>query len=141
MNTSSSVPQGDIVLRAMAMPADTNPNGTIFGGWLMSQIDLGGAILAREIAVGKVATIKVNDLTFLKPVSVGDVVSCHAYCVRTGNRSITVNVALWVRKIPLDLVFCVAEALLTYVAVDDFGKSRFLPVENRLLHENTAQLR
>ena len=74
MSTAHNVPQGDLVLRTLAMPADTNANGDIFGGWLMSQMDIGGAILAKEIAHGRVVTVRVEGMTFLRPVAVGDVV-------------------------------------------------------------------
>lgn len=71
MSTTHNVPQGDLVLRTLAMPADTNANGDIFGGWLMSQMDIGGAILAKEIAHGRVVTVRVEGMTFLRPVAVG----------------------------------------------------------------------
>ncbi len=93
------LPMGEMVLRTLAMPADTNPNGDIFGGWLMSQMDMGGAILAKEIAGGRVVTVRVEGMSFLRPVAVGDVVSCYACCTRTGNSSITVNVEVWIKKV------------------------------------------
>lgn len=120
-------PQGEMVLRTLAMPADTNPNGDIFGGWLMSQMDMGGAILAKEIANGRVVTVRVDGMTFMKPVAIGDVVSCHARCIRTGNSSITINVEMWVKKVasePIGQSYCTTEAVFIYVAVDDKGKSR-----------------
>lgn len=79
-----SLPNGELVLRTLAMPADTNANGDIFGGWLMSQMDIGGAIQAKEIAQGRVVTVRVDGMTFLKPVAVGDVVCCYARCIKTG---------------------------------------------------------
>ena len=84
---SFSVPQerkpaGALLLRTLAMPADTNPNGDIFGGWLMSQMDMGGAILAKELARGRVVTVAVDAITFLKPVAVGDVVCCYGECIK-----------------------------------------------------------
>lgn len=72
MTTMDNTPQGELVLRTLAMPADTNANGDIFGGWLMSQMDIGGAILAKEIAHGRVVTVRVEGMTFLRPVAVGD---------------------------------------------------------------------
>ena len=77
-----------MVLRTLAMPADTNANGDIFGGWLMSQMDIGGAIMAKEIAQGRVVTVRVDGMTFLRPVAVGDVVCCYARCVKRGNTSV-----------------------------------------------------
>lgn len=88
-----------MVMRTLAMPADTNANGDIFGGWLMSQMDMGGAIQAKEIAEGRVVTVRVDGMTFLKPVAVGDVVSCYAHCIRTGNSSMTINVQVWIKKV------------------------------------------
>ncbi|HBV38333.1 MAG TPA: acyl-CoA thioester hydrolase YciA [Erwinia sp.] len=125
-------PQGEMVLRTLAMPADTNANGDIFGGWLMSQMDMGGAILAKEIAGGRVVTVRADGMTFLKPVAVGDVVSCHARCIRTGSSSITINVEVWIKKVasePIGQRYCTTEAVFIYVAVDSKGKSRPLPPE------------
>lgn len=87
-----------MVLRTLAMPADTNANGDIFGGWLMSQMDIGGAIMAKEIAQGRVVTVRVDGMTFLRPVAVGDVVCCYARCVKRGNTSVTINIEVWVKK-------------------------------------------
>lgn len=98
MSTTHNVPQGDLVLRTLAMPADTNANGDIFGGWLMSQMDIGGAILAKEIAHGRVVTVRVEGMTFLRPVAVGDVVCCYARCVQKGTTSVSINIEVWVKK-------------------------------------------
>ena len=130
MNEKHSLPNGEMVLRTLAMPADTNANGDIFGGWLMSQMDMGGAIQAKEIAKGRVVTVRVDGMTFLKPVAVGDVVCCYARCIRTGNSSITINFEVWVKKVssePIGQRYRATEAVFTYVAVDDEGKSRQLP--------------
>ena len=130
MNEKHSLPNGEMVLRTLAMPADTNANGDIFGGWLMSQMDMGGAIQAKEIAKGRVVTVRVDGMTFLKPVAVGDVVCCYARCIRTGNSSITINVEVWVKKVssePIGQRYRATEAVFTYVAVEDEGKSRQLP--------------
>ncbi|MEH0832680.1 acyl-CoA thioester hydrolase YciA [Pectobacterium cacticida] len=130
MSTQNELPQGELVLRTMAMPADTNANGDIFGGWLMSQMDMGGAILAKEIAEGRVVTVRVDGMSFLKPVAVGDVVCCYARCLRTGRSSINVNIEVWIKKVataPIGQRYRATEALFTYVAVDDEGHSRELP--------------
>jgi acyl-CoA thioesterase YciA len=130
MNEKHKLPNGEMVLRTLAMPADTNANGDIFGGWLMSQMDMGGAIQAKEIAKGRVVTVRVDGMTFLKPVAVGDVVCCYARCIKTGNSSITINVEVWVKKVssePIGQRYIATEAVFTYVAVDDAGKSRKLP--------------
>jgi len=130
MTGSTESPVGDLVLRTLAMPADTNANGDIFGGWLMSQMDLGGAIMAKEIAQGRVVTVRVEGMTFLRPVAVGDVVCCYARCTRRGNTSITVNIEVWVKKVasePIGQRYKATEALFIYVAVDSEGKPRPLP--------------
>ncbi|VFP87243.1 Acyl-CoA thioester hydrolase YciA [Candidatus Erwinia haradaeae] len=120
-------PLGKIVLQTLAMPADTNANGDIFGGWLMSQMDMGGAILAKEIAGGRVVTVRVDGMIFLMPVTVGDVVTCYSNCIKTGKSSITVQVELWIKKVssePIGQYYCVTEATFIYVAVDQDGTSR-----------------
>jgi acyl-CoA thioesterase YciA len=119
--TTNDAPQGEMVLRTLAMPADTNANGDIFGGWLMAQMDMGGAILAKEIAHGRVVTVRVDGMTFLRPVAVGDVVCCYARCVKRGNSSISINIEVWVKKVssePIGQRYKATEALFIYVAVD-----------------------
>ncbi|AKH65129.1 MULTISPECIES: acyl-CoA thioester hydrolase YciA [Photorhabdus] len=128
--TQQQLPNGELVLRTLAMPADTNANGDIFGGWLMSQMDIGGAILAKEIAEGRVVTVRVNGITFLKPVAVGDVVCCYAHCLKTGNSSITINIEVWVKKVasePVGQRYRATEAIFTYVAVNEDNTPRQLP--------------
>lgn len=123
------LPQGKIVLKTLAMPANTNANGDIFGGWIMSQIDMGGAILAKEISGGRVVTVQVDRITFLKSISVGDVVSCYAYCMKIGKSSIKINIEVWSKKIyskPLGACYLAAEAVFIYVAIDKKGKPREL---------------
>ncbi|VFP88233.1 acyl-CoA thioester hydrolase YciA [Candidatus Erwinia haradaeae] len=122
-------PLGQIVLKTLAMPADTNANGDIFGGWLMSQMDMGGAILAKEIARGRVVTVRVDGMIFLMPVMVGDVVTCYSNCIKTGKSSITVQVELWIKKVssePIGQNYCATEAVFIYVSVDHNGHSRSL---------------
>ncbi|AKJ42569.1 acyl-CoA thioester hydrolase YciA [Pragia fontium] len=136
MSTQERTPRGELVLRTLAMPADTNANGDIFGGWIMSQMDIGGAIMAKEIARGRVVTVAVDAITFLKPVTVGDVVCCYAHCLRTGRSSITVNMEVWVKKVssePIGQRYCVTEAVFTYVAVNDLSKARSLPEDKKNL--------
>ncbi|WP_210522654.1 acyl-CoA thioester hydrolase YciA [Pantoea ananatis] len=130
MDDKHKLPKGEMVMRTLAMPADTNANGDIFGGWLMSQMDMGGAIQAKEIAEGRVVTVRVDGMTFLKPVAVGDVVSCYAHCIRTGNSSMTINVQVWIKKVssePIGQTYCATEAVFIYVAVDNEGHPRQLP--------------
>lgn len=126
-------PTGAILARTMAMPADTNANGDIFGGWLMSQMDIGGAILAKELARGRVVTVAVDAITFLKPVAVGDVVCCYGHCVYVGKTSLKVKLEVWVKKVasePIGERYCVTQATFAYVAVDKEGRPREIPREN-----------
>ncbi len=131
MTGNTEAPVGDLVLRTLAMPADTNAQwGIFFGGWLMSQMDLGGAIMAKEIAQGRVVTVRVEGMTFLRPVAVGDVVCCYARCTKRGNTSIAINIEVWVKKVasePIGQRYKATEALFIYVAVDSEGKPRPLP--------------
>ncbi|MEA9389444.1 acyl-CoA thioester hydrolase YciA [Acerihabitans sp. TG2] len=134
MSGNAILPSGELVLRTLAMPADTNANGDIFGGWLMSQMDMGGAILAKEMAEGRVVTVRVDGMTFLKPVAVGDVVCCYARCTGTGNSSLNIFVEVWVKKVssaPIGQRYRATEAAFTYVAVDDSGKARPIPEEKQ----------
>ena len=125
-------PEGSLILRTLAMPSDTNANGDIFGGWIMSQMDMGGAILAKEIARGRVVTVSVDQMSFLRPVKVGDVVCCYGKCVRIGRTSMQVKVEVWVKKVYEGLRdrHCVTEAVFTFVAIDKEGKPRAIPRED-----------
>ena len=117
-----------LVMRVMPMPADSNPNGDIFGGWIMAQVDLAGAVLPSRVAKGRIATVAVNQFIFKQPVSVGDLVSFYARVTRIGNTSITVHVEVFAERNPANLqVVKVTEANLTYVAIDGAGKPRQVP--------------
>ncbi|HOP16255.1 MAG: acyl-CoA thioesterase [Gammaproteobacteria bacterium] len=119
--------QRELTYRVVAMPADTNAYGDIFGGWLMSQVDIAGSILAIREAEGRVATVAVKEFRFLAPVSVGDLVSCYAEIRRRGQTSITVHVvAEACRQLEANLVNVVADATLVYVALGDDGRPRHL---------------
>ena len=124
-----SLPQDrELVLRVMPMPADANANGDIFGGWIMAQVDLAGAVLPARIARGRIATVAVNQFVFKQPVSVGDLLSFYARVERIGNTSITVHVEVFAERNPADLhVVKVTEANLTYVAIDHSGQPRTIP--------------
>jgi len=111
-------------LRTIAMPADTNPNGDIFGGWILSQMDLAGGTYAFLEAQGRVATVAVTAMKFHKPVNVGDEVSCYCATEQMGNTSITVRVETWVRRQRLALEEQVTEGLFTFVALDHQGQPR-----------------
>jgi acyl-CoA thioesterase YciA len=123
----TAAPEGEIALQTLAMPADTNANGDIFGGWLMAQMDLGGSVLARRRARGRVATVAVDGMTFLKPVWVGDVVTIHAAIAREGRSSMTIRVEAWITRQPSGDHLKVTEATVTYVAISEEGRSRPLP--------------
>ena len=117
-----------LVMRVMPMPADSNPNGDIFGGWIMAQVDLAGAVLPARIAKGRIATVAVNQFVFKQPVSIGDLLSFYAKVERIGTTSITVNVEVFAERNPANLhVVKVTEANLTYVAIDSDGKPRPVP--------------
>jgi acyl-CoA thioesterase YciA len=125
----TSLPDGsELVLRVMPLPADVNGNGDIFGGWLMAQVDLAGAVLPSRIAKGRIATVAVNQFIFKQPVSVGDLVSFYARIDRIGNTSVTVHVEVFAERNPANLQWVkVTEANLTYVAIDGQGKPRSIP--------------
>lgn len=125
----TSLPQGlDLVMRVMPMPADANGNGDIFGGWIMAQVDLAGAVLPARIAKGRITTVAVNEFIFKQPVSVADLLSFYAKVTRIGNTSISVHVEVYAERNPADLhVVKVTEANLTYVAIDGDGKPRQIP--------------
>lgn len=120
-------PRGALTLQTIAMPADTNANGDIFGGWIMAQMDLGSSVLARHRARGRVATVAVQAMTFHRPVHVGDVVSIHAEMAREGTTSMTIDVEVWVRRQPSGDHRKVTEAKFVFVAVDATGVKRVLP--------------
>ena len=117
-----------LVMRVMPMPADSNANGDIFGGWIMAQVDVAGAVLPARIAKGRIATVAVNQFVFKQPVSVGDLLSFYARVERVGRTSVTVNVEVYAERNPADLtVVKVTEANLTYVAIDGQGRPRTIP--------------
>ncbi|MET0383647.1 MAG: acyl-CoA thioesterase [Burkholderiaceae bacterium] len=115
----------ELVLRVIPMPADSNPNGDIFGGWIMAQVDLAGSVLPVRLSKGRVTTVAVNQFVFKQPVSVGDLLSFYATVERIGNTSITVRVEVYAERNPADVqIVKVTEANLTYVALDREGKPR-----------------
>jgi acyl-CoA thioesterase YciA len=129
MPNSLAEPHGELSLRTVAMPADTNPSGDIFGGYIMSLMDLAAGIAAGTRAKGRVATAAVSNLSFLQPVKVGDVVCVYTNITKTGRTSVTVDVETWVlRRYPGERTR-VTEANFVLVAVDDEGKPRTLPPE------------
>ena len=119
------LPKGrEVTLRVVPMPSDANYTGDIFGGWIMSQVDIAGSIPALRLARGRIATVAVNSFTFKQPVLIGDLVSFYADIVRVGRTSITVDVEVYAERRTLNEVVKVTEATLTYVAVDDQRRPR-----------------
>lgn len=121
--------RGKLILRTLAMPADTNPAGDIFGGWIMAQMDIAGGILAREMTCSRVVTVAAESIAFIKPVHVGDVVCCYGEMVRIGTTSITIDLEVWVKPAldkPVEEIaeLQVTKAAFTYVAVDSDGKKQ-----------------
>ncbi len=131
MSTEQRPPASEPELRTLAMPADTNGNGDIFGGWLLGQMDLAGGAYAIRKACGRVATVGIEAMSFHRPVLVGDLVSCYCETVRVGRTSIAVRVETWVRRLrrtgepACDIK--VTEGTFTYVALGDDGTKRELP--------------
>jgi acyl-CoA thioesterase YciA len=122
ISTGGAPPQIEPALRAIAMPADTNPHGDIFGGWLLCQMDLAGTTVATRRAGGRVVTIAITAMTFHRPVTVGDEVSCFCGIERVGTTSITVKIESWVRRGVGETHIKVTEGTFTYVAVDSDGR-------------------
>jgi acyl-CoA thioesterase YciA len=128
-DSAASLPDGSaLVMRVMPLPADVNGNGDVFGGWIMAQVDMAGAVLPSRIAKGRIATVAVNQFIFKQPVSIGDLLSFYAKVERIGRTSITVHVQVYAERNPADLqVVKVTEANLTYVAIDSQGLPRTVP--------------
>jgi acyl-CoA thioesterase YciA len=131
MPDTEHVAHREMTYRVVAMPADTNAYGDIFGGWLMSQVDIAGSILAIREAQGRVATVAIKEFRFRAPVSVGDLISCYAEILRRGKSSITVHVlAEACRQLDAHRETVVADATLVYVALDEDGRPRHLSPAN-----------
>lgn len=127
MQSDATEPRGALTIRTLAMPADTNPAGDIFGGWVMSQMDIAGAIAAVERVKGRVVTVAVEAMTFIAPVKVGDVLCVYTDIQRIGTTSITVGLEAWVRRNRLDDRTKVTEARFVYVSLDETGQKRPIP--------------
>jgi len=128
--SSNEPPQGEPALRAIAMPADANPYGDIFGGWLLSQMDLAGGAAARRRAKGRTATVAITAMTFHRPVFVGDEVTCYAQIVKVGRTSITVKVESWVRRGIGEEQIAVTEGIFPYVAIGEDRRPRPVPPDD-----------
>jgi acyl-CoA thioesterase YciA len=115
-------PRGDLCTRTLAMPADTNANGDIFGGWLLSQMDIAGGVAASKVAKSRTVTVSIDAMNFRKPVYVGDLVSVHANLVRVGRTSMTIHLEAWVVRRNEMKPILVTDGNFTYVAIDEQGK-------------------
>jgi acyl-CoA thioesterase YciA len=127
---SSKPPNSEPALRAIAMPADANPFGNIFGGWLLSQMDLAGGTLASRRAKGPTATVAITAMTFHRPVFIGDEVTCYADIIKIGTTSITVKIESWARRGTSEEEVAVTEGIFTYVAIDPDRRPRPVPPES-----------
>ena len=124
MLSDATEPKGSLTIRTLAMPADTNPAGDIFGGWVMSQMDIAGAIAAVERSGGRVVTVAVEAMTFIAPVKVGDILCVYTHVERVGTTSITISMEAWARRNRLADRVKVTEGRFVYVALDDDGNKR-----------------
>ena len=119
---SDEEPKGELSIRTQAMPADTNPSGDIFGGWVLSQMDIAGGVFSSSLARGRTVTVAVDGMTFHRPVLVGDILCCYVQNIKKGNTSLSVKVEAWVSR--NFRRFKVTEGIFTYVAIDEDRKPR-----------------
>ena len=122
-----SEPKGELTLRTLAMPADVNVNGDIFGGWVLSQMDIAAGIIGGSRAQGRVATVAIDAMKFLRPVHVGDVVCIYADVQRVGRTSMAIGLVTWVLRGRYGAREKVTEAVFTFVAIDEDGRPRVVP--------------
>jgi acyl-CoA thioesterase YciA len=126
-------PRGQLCTRTLAMPADTNQNGDIFGGWLLSQMDISGGVFAAKVTKTRNVTVAIDAMNFRKPVYVGDLVSVYGTLVRVGRTSITVHLEAWVTRRKETLAILVTDGNFTYVSIDDQGKPQEIKQDSMLL--------
>lgn len=130
MNNQMAEPVGELTLQTIAMPKDVNPNGDIFGGWLLSQMDLAGSVLAKRYSGGRVATVAISSMSFLRPVPVGSLVSCYTNLLEVGRTSMRINIEVWINcNESLSECAKVTEGDFVYVAISQEGTTR--PVETK----------
>lgn len=128
--TGKASPRGHLTVRTIAMPADTNANGDIFGGWVMSQMDQAGGIAGVERAQGRVVTVKVDAMTFLAPMKVGDVLEVYTEVERVGRTSMQIHIEAFAQRFQTTIRDKVTFATFTFVAIDDHGRPRPIPTAN-----------
>ena len=139
---ASRQPAGMLVLRTLAMPRDSNPNRDIFGGWILSQMDIGGGLLAKETARGRIVTVTVDKMTFVRPVQVGDTICVYAKVVRIGNSSMDIKLEVWAKDLLEDFEeqrHIVTEGVFRYVAIDEEGQPRRIP-ESSHIHRDASSI-
>ena len=129
-STENGKPRGDLTIKIIAMPADTNANGDIFGGWVLSQMDAAGGICGVDRAGGRVVTIKVDTMTFIRPVKVGDVLNVYTEVDAIGRSSMKIHIEAWVNRFITNRLEKVTDATFTFVAIDDLGRPRPIPRED-----------
>jgi acyl-CoA thioesterase YciA len=127
--TTNGTPRGELTVRISAMPADTNANGDIFGGWVLSRMDQAGGIAGVERARGRVVTVALDAMKFIRPVRVGDVLEVYTEVESVGRSSMKIHVEAWVRRFQSHIEEKVTDATFTFVAIDDAGKPRPIPPE------------
>ncbi|MBB4197916.1 acyl-CoA thioesterase [Rhodoblastus sphagnicola] len=126
-STEQDKPQGELTIKIIAMPADTNANGDIFGGWVLSQMDAAGGICGVDRAGGRVVTIKVDTMHFIRPVKVGDVLNVYTVVDSIGRTSMKIHIEAWVNRFITNRLEKVTDAIFTFVAIDEQGRPRPIP--------------
>ena len=135
----SRQPRGLLALRAVAMPKDTNPNGDIFGGWILAQMDIAGGMLAREVARGRTVTVTIDKMLFKVPLHVGDTIAIYAELLKVGNSSMDIRLEVWAKPFPgvyVHKIHLVTEGIFRYVAVDDQGRPRKIPDNSEFISKS-----
>ena len=126
----AETPRGELTVRQVAMPCDTNANGDIFGGWVLSRMDQAGGIAGVDRTRGRVVTVAIDAMTFVKPVRVGDVLCVYTHVQSVGRTSLKIHVEAWARRFRTDVREKVTVGTFTFVAIDDEGRPRVVPPEN-----------
>ncbi len=127
--TDEIQPRGELTIQSLAMPMHTNANGDIFGGWIVSEMDLAGGVMAKQTSNGRITTVAIDGMVFHHPVSVGDLVSCYAELLRIGRTSMRIHIEAWTTHYTHGGRQKVTEGIFTYVAIDDQGKPRPVTVD------------
>ena len=134
-------PDGLLVLRTLTMPKDCNPNGDIFGGWILSQMDIGGGLMAKEVSYSRTVTVTIEKMTFVRPVHVGETVCIYANVLKIGNTSMDIKLEVWAKDLTEEFEegrHLVTEGLFRYVAIDEEGRSKRIPDNPKFPREALA---